>query len=104
LRRLEKYLAHIALHEFRALSPMVLSAFVTASSQELGKTSVGVLCSHLRMFVGYLYREGLIGRDLRLATVGGCGPSHPDGQTRLCHHVALGHVWSSSPRDRGLDP
>jgi site-specific recombinase XerD len=67
VRRLEKYLTHIDLHELSALSPVVLSAFITESSQELGKASVRVLCSHLRMFVGYLYREGLIVRDLQPA-------------------------------------
>jgi integrase/recombinase XerD len=67
LRRLETYLAHIALHELRALSPAVLSAFITVSSQELGKTSMRVLCSHLRMFLGYLYDERMIARDLRAA-------------------------------------
>jgi site-specific recombinase XerD len=67
VRRLETYLTHIELHNLSALSPAVLSAFVTQSSQELGKASVRVLCSHLRMFVGYLYREGLIGRDLQPA-------------------------------------
>jgi site-specific recombinase XerD len=67
VRRLEKYLTHIDLHALSAVSPAVLSAFVTESSQELGKASVRVLCSHLRMFVGYLYREELMVRDLRPA-------------------------------------
>ena len=67
LRRLETYLTRIDLHGLRALSPAVLSAFVTESSQELGKTSMLVLCSHLRMFLGYVHREGLVTRDLRPA-------------------------------------
>jgi integrase/recombinase XerD len=67
LRRLEAYLTRIALQELNALSPVVLSAFLTASSQELGKTSMRVLCSHLRMFLGYLHEEGLLTRDLRAA-------------------------------------
>lgn len=67
LRRLETYLTRIALHELCALSPAVLSAFLTESSRELGKASMLVLCSHLRMFLGYLLRERLIPRDLRPA-------------------------------------
>jgi integrase/recombinase XerD len=67
LRRLARYLTRIGLHELRALSPAVLSAFVTESGRELGKTSMLVLCSHLRLFVGYLHREGLVTRDLRAA-------------------------------------
>jgi len=69
LRRLETYLTHIDLHELSALSPAVLSAFITESGRELGKTSMRVLCSHLRIFIEYLYREGLIVRDLRPAVV-----------------------------------
>jgi len=45
LRRLETYLTRIDLQGLRALSPAVLSAFVTESSQELGKTSMLVLCA-----------------------------------------------------------
>jgi len=67
LRRLETYLTRIDLYALRSLSPAVLSAFVTESSQELGKTSMLVLCSHLRMFLGYVHREGLVTRDLRPA-------------------------------------
>ena len=67
LRRLEAYLTRIALQELNALSPAVLSAFLTVSSRELGKTSMRVLCSHLRMFLGYLYDERMITRDLRAA-------------------------------------
>ena len=67
LRRLETYLTDIDLHDLSALSPAVLSAFVTQSSQELGQSSMQGLCTHLRTFVGYLYREGLIVRDLQPA-------------------------------------
>jgi len=67
LRRLETYLTRSALHELCALSPAVLSAFLTESSRALGKASMLVLCSHLRMFLGYLLREQLLTRDLRPA-------------------------------------
>lgn len=67
LCRFETYLLRIVLHKLSALSPAVLSGFMTQSGRELGKMSMRVLCSHLRIFVGYLYRERLVDRDLRLA-------------------------------------
>src|SRR2546426_11118774 len=64
LRRLEPYLTRIALPELCALSPAVLSAFLTEGSREVGKASIRVLCSHLRMDLGYLLREHVIHRHL----------------------------------------
>ena len=64
LRRFESYLQTIGLHELHALSPAVLSAFVTHASQALAKESLSGLCAHLRVFLRYLYRERLISTDL----------------------------------------
>jgi integrase/recombinase XerD len=64
LRRLERYLQRIGLVELVALSPAVLSAFVRDSSRDLAKPGLKVLCSHLRVFMGYLHRQGLVARDL----------------------------------------
>src|SRR5205085_10259730 len=50
-----------------ALAPADHNAFLTESGRELGKASMLVLCSHLRMFLGYLLRERLLIRDLRPA-------------------------------------
>lgn len=67
LGRFERYLSRIALDDLSALSPAVLTTFITQSGRELGKLSIRVQCSHLRIFVGYLYRERQLDRDLRLA-------------------------------------
>jgi len=47
-----------------ALSPAVLEAFLRDSRASLLPASLGPLCSHLRIFLRYLHREGLVGTDL----------------------------------------
>lgn len=64
LRRFERYLKHIGLKELIALSPAVLSAFVTDSSEALGKHALKGLCEELKIFLRYLYREQMISQDL----------------------------------------
>ncbi len=64
LRRLEKYLGKIAVHDLGELSPAVLSAFVTDSSRSLSQNSLVGLCSALRVFLRYAYREKAVNRDL----------------------------------------
>lgn len=64
LRRLERYLQQIDLDSLNALSPPVLSAFMTESSQSLSKNPLHCLGYQLRIFLRYLYREGLILQDL----------------------------------------
>ena len=64
LRRLEGYLRRIELSELSSLSPAVLSGFLTNSAQRLGKHALSALCTQVRIFTSYLYREGLIARDL----------------------------------------
>jgi len=64
LTRFEQYLARIGLEALADLSPAVLSAFVTERSTQLGKTSLRDLCGTLRVFLRYLYREGILARDL----------------------------------------
>lgn len=64
LRRLEGYLRRIELPSLSSLSPPVLSGFFTDSAQTLGKPALSALCTQVRIFLGYLYREGLIPRDL----------------------------------------
>lgn len=65
IRRLEKYLQRIELHDLGALSPAVISAFMTDSSRDLGKSALRGLSSHLRVFLDYLHREGVTERNLR---------------------------------------
>ena len=64
LRHLERYLQRIGLHELGGLSPAVLSGFLTASAQVLGKPTLSALCAQLRVFLSYLYREGQMAGDL----------------------------------------
>jgi len=67
LRRFESYLLHIDLCELSMLSPAVLSAFVTQSSQELSKHPLKSLCEQLRIFLRYLYREEITPQDLSIS-------------------------------------
>jgi len=64
LRGLEAYLNRVGVKVLSELSPAVLSAFVTESSQWLSKNTISGLCSSLRPFLRYLHREGLIARNL----------------------------------------
>lgn len=64
LRRFEHYLKGIGLTKLKALSPAVLSAFVTQSAQALCKTTLKSLCEQIRIFLRYLYREKIIINDL----------------------------------------
>jgi integrase/recombinase XerD len=69
LLRLERYLARLELDSLAALSPSVLSAFITESSRERSPNAMTGCCSSIRVFVRYLHREGLVARDLAL-TIG----------------------------------
>jgi site-specific recombinase XerD len=64
LRCFESYLRSIDLYSPSELSPAVLSAFIILRSHVLGKKSMQWVCTVLKIFLRYLYREGLIGRDL----------------------------------------
>jgi integrase/recombinase XerD len=67
LRALEKYLKSIGLSDLYDLSPPVLSGFIT-EKRRCGsinsKSALQGFCSSLRVFLRYLYREGLIACDL----------------------------------------
>jgi site-specific recombinase XerD len=64
LRRIEYYLQHCGGIDLRMLSPAVLEAFMRDCSATMVPVSLGPLCSHLRLFLRYLHREGLLGTDL----------------------------------------
>ena len=66
LRSLEGYLARVGVQSVQELSPAILSAFVTEASRGLSKSAVTGLCSAVRVFLRYVHREGLVGRDLSL--------------------------------------
>jgi integrase/recombinase XerD len=60
LHGFERYLGRIGCRDLVALSPPLLSAFVTESAGSLGRTSMIGLCSALRVFLRYLRREGIL--------------------------------------------
>lgn len=64
LARFENYLERIACRDLAALSPPILGAFVAESSTSLGPSSLSGQCAALRVFLRYLHRQQLIGKDL----------------------------------------
>ena len=73
------YLHERGLDDLQVLSPVVISGFLTDRGRHFSRSSVVSRCVVLRVFLCYLDREGLVGRDLshavdspriyRLATV-----------------------------------
>ena len=64
LRHFEAYFQRIGLSGFEEISPVILSAFTIESSANLSKGPLSMLCTHVRVFLRYLYRERLIDLDL----------------------------------------
>jgi integrase/recombinase XerD len=64
LRQFDAYLKHIGLQDIQALSPAVVSGFLTDRSAGLKPSTIRVRCAVLRIFLRYLHREQLIARDL----------------------------------------
>jgi len=64
LRAFEKYVREIGMGELQSLSPVILSGFFTERSDGLSKTSIKNRCGMLRVFLRYLHREQIVGRDL----------------------------------------
>ena len=64
LRVFERYLTRIGVQRLAELSPAILNAFVTEAGRGLSKSSMIGMCSAIRVFVRYAYRERVIGRDL----------------------------------------
>jgi site-specific recombinase XerD len=64
LRGFERYLHCHAKVALGTLSPVVLEGFLSASGATMAPPSLGPLYAHLRIFLRYLYREGLLGTDL----------------------------------------
>lgn len=65
LRAFEAYLTRIDLHDLSELSPVVLGAFLTEHGTDLSASSCTGFTSSVRVFLGYLFREGVTKRDLR---------------------------------------
>lgn len=64
LQRLQDYMVKADCPLLSDLSPAVVSAFITESGKAIDKRSVQSLCSILKTFFRYLYRVGLMTRDL----------------------------------------
>lgn len=64
LRRFAAYLQGIGLTDLRDLSPALLSAFVADYGVRVDWSSLRNCCGELRVFLRYLYREGIVSRDL----------------------------------------
>ena len=64
LRQLAAYLRERGLDDLQALSPVVISGFLTDRSRHLSRSSIVTRCVSLRVFLRYLHREGLVARDL----------------------------------------
>lgn len=64
LRAFEAYLVRVGLRRLSALSPAVLSAFLVEEGRRRRKSCMPQLCADLRVFLRYLHRERLTGKDL----------------------------------------
>jgi integrase/recombinase XerD len=64
LRAFAAYLQDIGLTDLAHLSPAVLSAFVADYGARVDWASLRNCCGELRVFLRYLYREGVLTRDL----------------------------------------
>lgn len=64
LRRLEAYLAMRGGVELGALSPPLLSGFITETAPTVGRSLMVGICVALRIWLRYLHREGILARDL----------------------------------------
>ncbi len=67
LHRLEDHLFRVGRPLLPGLSPAAVTAFITESGTSIDKRSVQSLCSILKVFFRYLYRVGLMTRDLSKA-------------------------------------
>ena len=67
LRGFERYLTRIGVQRLLELSPVILSAFITEAGRVRGGSSMTGLCSVLRVFLRYVYRERIIARNLSAA-------------------------------------
>ncbi len=64
LHRLEEYLCRVRRPLLPDLPPAAVTAFITESGTTIDKRSVQSLCSILKVFFRYVYRVGLMTRDL----------------------------------------
>jgi site-specific recombinase XerD len=93
LYRFEQYLDGIGLKALEGLSPAVISAFITQRAQGLAPASMKPLCTALRIFLRYSFREGLVDRDL--------GNAVESPQAYRLAHLPRSITWSDVKRTLG---
>jgi integrase/recombinase XerD len=64
LRQFDAYLKHIGVQDVHALSPAVVSGFLTDRSAGLKPSTIHARCAVLRVFLRYLHREQFTACDL----------------------------------------
>ena len=67
LKTYEQYLRQAGIKDLTHLSTDAIEGFITWRSAQLSPTSLRGLCSALRLFFRYLYREQILDRDLSSA-------------------------------------
>jgi site-specific recombinase XerD len=70
LAQFESYLAGIRLSNLGDLTPPILTAFITERGSGYVRSSMTGLCSTLRVFLRYLYRERIHTKDLSVSVDG----------------------------------
>jgi site-specific recombinase XerD len=64
LRPFDTYLRDVGVIDLQSLCPVLVSGFITDRSRHLQRTGVRDRCGVLRVFLRYLHRQGVVGRDL----------------------------------------
>jgi len=64
LRQFAAYLARIGIADLAALSPTVISVFITNYAPQVAWSTLRNACGTLRVLLRYLHREGVISKDL----------------------------------------
>jgi site-specific recombinase XerD len=64
LRSFERYVAARCLEGPQAITPTVLDTFLAEKRTHVCARSLTMTCAAMRLFLRYLYREGLVARDL----------------------------------------
>jgi len=67
LNRFASYLKRVGVASLRELSPALLASFIVDTAPTLSRTSRLHICSDVRTFLRFCYRERIIGKDLSAA-------------------------------------
>jgi site-specific recombinase XerD len=70
LARFEEYVVSLRIEAPDALTAMLLDGFLAEKRAHVSARSLGPTCAALRVFLRYLFREGIVARDLSLTVDG----------------------------------